>query len=109
MSKKAQASSGGAERRRTVRKTVLLLDTNYGGSERLEARDYLLLAAMLTLGVDDTPELPEPGDHIVEVAGGQAYTYEVMAPGGEPAGRGSDPFSQTLRIHTKLVKVENAP
>lgn len=92
----------------TVGRSVFRLDTGYGQSERSEARDYLILAAMLTLGEGDTPALPEPGDRIVEVAGGQAYTYEVMAPGGEPAWRWSDPFFQTLRIHTKLVKTEAA-
>ena len=87
----------------TVGKTVFRLDTGYGQSERSEARDYLVLAATLTLGEGDAPALPEPGDQIVEVAGGKAYTYEVMAPGGEPAWRYSDPYRQTLRIHTKLV------
>ncbi len=92
----------------TVGKTVFRLDTGYGQSERSEARDYLILASHLTLGVGDAPALPEPGDQIVEVAEGVAYTYEVMAPGGEPAWRWSDPFFLTLRIHTKLVKTEPA-
>ena len=92
----------------TVGRTVFRVDTGYGQSERSEARDYLILAAVLILVVDEDPVLPEPGDQIVEVAGGKAYTYEVMAPGGEPVWRYSDLYRKTLRIHTKLVKTEAA-
>ena len=33
-------------------------------------------------------------------------TFEVMAPGGEPVWRWSDPYHQVYRIHTKCVSEE---
>ena len=33
-------------------------------------------------------------------------TYEVMAPGGEPVWRWSDPYHQVYRIHTKCITEE---
>jgi len=91
----------------TVGKTVFEVDKGYGIVERLEARDYLVLAGDLVLG--GQPALPKAGDRVREVQGTAAFVYEVMAPGNESCWRYSDPYRQTLRIHTKLVATENVP
>ncbi len=85
----------------TVGRTVFRLDKGCGLVERVEARDYLVLAADLVLG--GRAALPKAGDRIREVEGNRAFVYEVMAPGGEPCWRWSDPYRRTLRIHTKHV------
>lgn len=71
------------------------------GITRTQSRDFLVRAADLVLG--SAAVLPISGDRIVETDGAQTYTYEVMAPGGEPPYRYSDSFRNTLRIHTKMV------
>ena len=88
----------------TVGQTVFQVDNGYGVLERYEARDYLVLAADLVLGV--VAVLPKAGDRVRETAGTQVFVYEVMAPGNEPPWRYSDPYRQTLRIHTKHVATE---
>jgi hypothetical protein len=47
--------------------------------------------------------LPLAGDKIIEQEGMDHYVYEVMGLGSSPAWRFSDPFRQTLRIHTKQI------
>lgn len=89
----------------TVGKTVFRLDKGHGVIERVEARDYLVLAADLALG--GAAALPKAGDRIREMEGDKAFVYEVMAPGGEPCWRWSDPYRKTLRIHTKHVATED--
>ena len=89
----------------TVGKTVFRLDKGYGAIERVEARDYLVLAVDLVLG--GAAALPKAGDRIRETEGDKAFVYEVMAPGGEPCWRWSDPYRRTLRIHTKHVATED--
>jgi hypothetical protein len=79
----------------TVGKTVFELDDGAGAVLRTESRDYLILAADLSLG------LPQSGDRIVD----QGWVYEVASFGQEPAWRYSDPYRQTLRIHTKQIEV----
>ena len=91
----------------TIGKTVFRVDLPYGLHERTEARDYLVLAADLIL--DNEVVLPMAGDRIQEVQGDRVYIYGVMAPGEEPPWRYSDPYRQTLRIHTKLVSTEGIP
>lgn len=83
----------------TVGKTVFDLDDGGGAVLRVEARDYLILAADLSLGT------PQGGDRIVD----QGVVYEVARFGGEPAWRYSDLYRRTLRIHTKQVDVEVTP
>jgi hypothetical protein len=90
-----------------IGRTVFRIDKGYGLSERIEARDYLVNSTDLVL--DTTVTLPKAGDRIVETAGGKVYTYAVLAPGGEPCWRMSDPYRKVLRIHTKLVNVEDVP
>jgi hypothetical protein len=90
----------------TVGRTVFRIDKGYGVMERVEARDYLVLGSALALNGQSI--LPNAGDRIREEADGKTFVYEVMAPGGEPCWRWSDPYRQTLRIHTKQVDVEGA-
>jgi len=95
------------EIRATAGKTVFQVDKGYGLQERFEARDYLVLVKDLVLGEQET--LPKAGDHVRETEAQKVFVYEVMAPGSEPCWRYSDPFRRTLRIHTKLVTVEDVP
>lgn len=85
----------------TVGKTAFEIDDGQGVIQRIESRDFLVLAADLIL--DATVTLPQRGDVIEEPAGAVTLLYEVMAPGNEPCWRYSDPYRQSLRIHTKQV------
>jgi hypothetical protein len=85
----------------TVGRTIFKLQTGIGAVEHVEARDYLISAALLT-----TFGTPKPGDRIIEERDGQRFTAEVMAPGGEPAWRWSDSGRLTFRIHTKHLTTE---
>lgn len=80
----------------TVGRYEFDVDDGAGGAVRVEMRDYLIETADLILSGAAT--LPKDGDLIVE---GDGATYEVVGPGGVPAWRYSDPFKNTLRIHTK--------
>lgn len=71
------------------------------GVTRIQSRDFLVRSVDLVLG--SVAVFPLAGDRIVETDGSRTYTYEVMAPGGEPPYRYGDQFRNTLRIHTKLV------
>lgn len=79
--------------RATVGRTQFDLADDTGILQRIESRDYLIRASDLTFGE------PKAGDRITDGA-----VYEVMAPGGEPPWRYSDPNRKTLRIHTKMVE-----
>ncbi len=91
----------------SVGRTIFRIENAYGVQERHEARDYLILASALFLG--GALELPKAGDRIREEEDGKVFVYEVMAPGGEPCWRYSDPYRRTLRIHTKHVGTEVNP
>ncbi len=88
----------------TIGRTTFEQADEYGVIHRTESRDYLITAADLVLA--GKLELPKPGDRIRETDGDQIFLYEVMAPGGEPPWRYSDPYRRTLRIHTKHVGME---
>jgi hypothetical protein len=92
----------------TVGQTVFRLDDSYpsgaGGGVRVVSRDYLVQASDLVL--DGQTVLPQRGDVIIEIAGDKSYVHEVMAPGGEPEWRYSDPQRTSLRIHTKQVNIQ---
>ena len=79
-----------------VGKTVFKVDKGYGLFERVEARDYLV-------EVTDLSEFGEPerGDVVKDTLNGNVELFEVMAPGGEPHFRYSDPYRKVFRIHTK--------
>jgi hypothetical protein len=91
----------------TVGKTLFEVDDGYGVLLRHESRDFLILAADLIL--DSQVVLPQRGDRIKETQGSVVYVYEVTAPGKEPVWRYSDPYRQTLRIHTKQIDTETIP
>ena len=79
---------------RTVRAVVgrtVFRSTGEGGIwTRFETRDFIVPREML--GSE-----PKTGDEI-EFLG---CSYEVLAPGGEPCWRWSDPFRTAYRIHAK--------
>lgn len=81
-----------------VGRTLLKLDDGFGGVRMVWTdRDYLIEANDLM--INGSTVLPRRGDRIVADDG----TYEVLAPGGEPEWRWSDPCHRILRIHTKKV------
>ena len=85
----------------TIGKTEFEVDDEFGVVQRIESRDFLILASDLIL--DENVTLPERGDIIEEQAGTQTLQYDVTAPGNEPCWRYSDLYRQTLRIHAKLM------
>ncbi len=90
----------------TIGRTEFEQADEYGVVHRTESRDFLVLTDSLVLG--DKAVLPQAGDRIRETAGEQVFIYEVMAPGGEPPYRYSDPYRRTLRIHTKFIGMERS-
>lgn len=88
----------------TIGRTVFEQADDRGLVNRLESRDFLIRAEDLLLA--GAPELPKAGDVVREEQGGRTFVYEVMAPGGEPPFRFSDPYRRTLRVHTKHVGTE---
>lgn len=88
----------------TIGRTTFDVDNGTGALLRVESRDYLVLTADLVLNGEQTP--PKQGDTIRESMGQTVMVYEVMAPGGAPHFRFSDPYRKTLRIHTKFVSQE---
>jgi hypothetical protein len=88
----------------TIGRSLFEAPDAYGVVVVTESRDFLIAAADLVLGGE--PALPAAGDRVEELQDGNILTYEVMAPGTEPAWRYSDPYHRTLRIHTKLVAKE---
>jgi hypothetical protein len=71
-------------------RTVFRSVNDVGAWIRIETRDFILQKDAL----DDPPEV---GDSILFLDG----EYEVLAPGGEPPWRWSDPYKTAYRIHTK--------
>ena len=90
----------------TIGRTEFEQADEYGVLHRIEARDYIILAADLLLGGETV--LPKAGDQICETEQAAVHVYEVMASGSEPPWRYSDPYRVALRIHTKHVKTEAA-
>jgi hypothetical protein len=83
----------------TVGRTVFEQADEYGVVQKTESRDFLMFTTDLVLNGDLT--LPQRGDRVLEEQGSKTFTYEVVAPGGEPVFRYSDPYRKSLRIHTK--------
>ena len=90
----------------TIGKTDFEVDNGTGILQRIESRDFLILAADLVLAGQAIE--PQRGDRIRETSGDKVYIYEVLAPENEDCWRHSDPFKKTLRIYTKQVDVEEA-
>ena len=89
----------------TIGQTVFRLNDDYGATIREVSRDYLIRTADLVL--DGEVTLPHRGDRVREEVSGIVYVHEVMAPGGEPEWRYSDPHRNTVRVHTK--QIDQAP
>ena len=90
----------------TIGKTDFEVDNGTGILQRIESRDFLILAADLILAGQEIE--PQRGDRIRETCRDKVYVYEVLAPENEDCWRHSDTFKKTLRIHTKQVDVEDA-
>lgn len=88
----------------TIGRTEFEQVDEFGIVHRLQSRDFLIRAADLVL--NSALALPKAGDRVRETVGTQTFVYEVMAPGGEPPWRYSDPYRKALRIHTKHVSTE---
>ncbi len=91
----------------SVGRTVFQTVSSAGLLEVTEARDFLIAAADLVLEGQRT--LPQAGDRVSESCGPDTFIYMVLAPEGEPVWRYSDPYRQTLRVHTKQVGPEELP
>jgi hypothetical protein len=102
-----QRGTNSVEIAATIGRTEFEQADEYGIIRRTEARDYLVRAVDLVIANEQV--LPKAGDRIRETDGSVTYIYEVMAPGGEPPWRYSDPYRQTLRIHTKFIGTESQP
>ena len=90
----------------TIGKWTFEIDDGTGILEKIESRDFLILAEELIVNGQLT--VPQRGDRIRETSGDKVYVYEVLAPGREDCWRFSDPYRKTLRIHSKQVDVEDA-
>jgi len=86
--------------------TAFEVDDGTGVLEQYESRDFIVCAADLVL--DGASVTPARGDRIREEQDGMVYVYEVMAPGRFPHAKFSDRSRRALRIHTKLVDVQEA-
>ena len=90
-----------AELPATVGRSTYEQDDGEGIITRSQVRDFLIDTADLMLSAIGT--LPRRGDRILATDGDTTFVFEVMALGGEPPWRYSDPFRLKLRIHTKQI------
>jgi hypothetical protein len=82
----------------TIGRTLMKIAVDEGVRMEWTDRDFLIVAADLVLAGNRID--PLRGDQVIDAG----RVYEVMAPGGEPPWRWSDPFGHMLRIHTKFVE-----
>ncbi len=92
----------GVTLRATIGKSMYDQDDGEGIVTRSQVRDFLIDTDGLLRSVINS--LPRRGDTIVEIDGNQTFIFEVMALGGDPPWRYSDPFRLKLRIHTKQIE-----
>ena len=92
----------GAVLKATIGKSEYDQDDGEGIVTRSQVRDFLIDTQSLLLSVIGS--LPRRGDTIVEIDGDTTFIFEVMALGGDPPWRYSDPFRLKLRIHTKQIE-----
>ena len=86
----------------TIGTTAYEIDDGYGAVERFVSRDFLITASDLVLrGVAIQPQ---PGDQIAETTAAGVCVYELMGPGKESCWRWSDPYRNSIRVHTKQVQ-----
>ena len=90
-----------AELPATIGRSTYEQDDGEGIITRSQVRDFLIDTADLLLSAIGT--LPRRGDRVLETDGNTTVVFEVMALGGEPPWRYSDPFRLKLRIHTKQI------
>lgn len=91
--------------RATIGRTEYQQDDGAGVITRAEERDFLIRARDLV--IDGVQVLPEAGDRIEETESGRLFVYEVLpVSSAHPHYRYSDPYRNTLRIHTKLIGEE---
>jgi hypothetical protein len=86
----------------TIGRSLYDQDDGEGIVTRSQVRDFLIDTQTLLTSVIGS--LPRRGDTIIEVDGDQTFVFEVMALGGDPPWRYSDPFRLKLRIHTKQIE-----
>ena len=87
----------------TIGSTTFEIDNGYGAVERFISRDFLITTSDLVLG--GVVAEPQPGDRITETTPAGTLVYELMSAGGkEPCWRWSDPYRNTIRVHTKQVQ-----
>jgi hypothetical protein len=92
----------GATLQATIGKSMYDQDDGEGIVTRSQVRDFLIDTYALLSSIIGT--LPRRGDTIVEIDGEHTFIFEVMALGGDPPWRYSDPFRLKLRIHTKQIE-----
>jgi hypothetical protein len=85
----------------TLGKTDYETSDESGFTVRAHTNDFLIRAIDLMIG--DDLLTPQVGDQITIVRNGTSLIFEVLSLPGEGCFRFSDPFGQTLRIHTKQV------
>jgi hypothetical protein len=88
--------------RATIGKSMYDQDDGEGIVTRSQVRDFLIDTRDLITSIIGS--LPQRGDTIVEIDSDHTFIFEVMALGGDPPWRYSDPFRLKLRIHTKQVE-----
>ena len=89
----------------TLGRTEFDVSVDMGITEKYETRDFLVRREDLVILGERVN--PKRGDRFHYHIEGQVFIYEVMAPGKEPVYRESDLFKKTLRIHTKLIEVQD--
>lgn len=87
--------------RATVGRTQFTREDPHGVVMETEVRDYLFRSEDLVLS--GNPTSPERGDQIED----QGAVYEVLPLGSEPPWRYSDPYRNTIRVHTKQIDRED--
>ncbi len=92
----------GVTLRATFGRSLYDQDDGEGIVTRSQVRDFLIDTDGLLKSIINS--LPRRGDTIVEIDGNQTFIFEVMALGGDPPWRYSDPFRLKLRIHTKQIE-----
>ena len=82
----------------TFGRTEYEVEDDYGIRVGAQVTDFLILAEAFSPTFDE----PEAGDQIIA----DGVVYEVMNLAGQGHWRWSDPYRQTMRIHTKEVDSE---
>ncbi len=92
----------GAALQATIGKSMYDQDDGEGIVTRSQVRDFPHRYSLVLESIIGS--LPRRGDTIVEIDGDHTFIFEVMALGGDPPWRYSDPFRLKLRIHTKQIE-----